>query len=122
MPLHAQEVSALAWDDEAHVVDNRRIYREKFDIVGPMLSKIFGVHQPEGAFYYWPELPMDDEEFTKQLFVAENITVLPGSYFARDTEGENPGKNRVRLAMVATLNECVDGVRRLCEFTRQLLA
>lgn len=120
MPLFAQEVSSLAWDDEQHVIENRALYREKFDTVRPMVSKLFNIGQPSGAFFFWLPLPMDDEKFTEQLFVEENITVLPGSYLARSVNNENPGSNRIRVALVATLEECVHGIRRLCEFSKQL--
>ena len=120
MPLYTQEVSSLAWNDEQHVVENRALYREKFDTVRPLVSKLFNVGQPPGAFFFWLPLPIDDEKYTEQLFVEENITVLPGSYLARTVNNMNPGSNRIRVALVATVDQCVQGIRRLCEFSRQM--
>ena len=115
MPEHVQHASAFAWGEEEHVVANRAVYREKFDATRPILEDTLDIEQPQGGFYFWPELPMDDQEFARQLYVRENITVLPGSYLARSGETTNPGLNRIRIALVAPLDECVDSVRRLCD-------
>lgn len=120
MPMHVQEASSCAWNDEQHVVANRKVYRDKFDAVRPLVSEVFRTEQPPGAFFYWLESSIDDEEFTKRLYIEENITVLPGSYSARNVDGENPGSNRVRVALVAPIEQCVNGVRRLCEFRKNL--
>ena len=120
MPAHVQHVSELAWADEAHVVDNRALYREKFAIITPMLAPVLGVSEPEGGFYYWPRTPMDDEAFTRRLFVEENVTVLPGRYLSRSHDGVDPGLNRVRMAMVGELAECVDVAERILRFARSL--
>lgn len=116
MPQHVQHVSALAWADESHVADNRAIYRAKFNAVQPIISQAFDVEIPTGGFYYWPELGVDDVQFAYDLFAAENITVLPGQYLGREHEGVNPGSRRIRIALVAPVDECVDAVERLTRF------
>ena len=120
MPQNIQESSALLWADEEHVVANRAAYRAKFDAVQPILSETFGTKVPDGAFYYWPDVGMDDQEFARELFVRENITVLPGTYLGREVDGINPGKNHVRIALVAPLENCVDAVTRLCSTHAEL--
>lgn len=116
MPLQHQAASTLAWRDEAHVVENRRLYREKFDAVLEILGDALPMERPAAGFYLWPETPMDDQEFARELFRRENVTVLPGSFLSREVDGENPGRNRVRLALVAPLDECVDAARRIRRF------
>jgi N-succinyldiaminopimelate aminotransferase len=120
MPAHVQHVSELAWSDEAHVVDNRARYREKFATVTPLLERALGVTQPQAGFYYWPTTPIDDELFTQRLFVEENVTVLPGRYLSRPQRGVDPGANRIRMAMVAELDECIDAAERIVRFARSL--
>jgi N-succinyldiaminopimelate aminotransferase len=120
MPAHVQHVSQLAWSDEAHVVDNRARYRKKFATVTPLLAGALGVTAPEGGFYYWPTTPIDDEQFTQRLFVEENVTVLPGRYLSRAHRGADPGANRIRMAMVAELDECIDAAERIVRFVRSL--
>jgi len=85
-----------------------------------MLEPVLGVTQPEGGFYYWPRTPIDDESFTQRLFVDENVTVLPGRYLSRSHDGIDPGINRVRMAMVSELPECVDAAERIVHFARSL--
>lgn len=116
MPVAAQEASELAWSDENHVNANRDIYRRKFAQTAAIMESAFASNVPQGAFYYWPEIGCDDEEFTSELFVEENITVLPGSYLGREINGQNPGKNHVRIALVAEENTCTDAISRLCRF------
>jgi N-succinyldiaminopimelate aminotransferase len=120
MPAHVQHVSELAWADETHVVDNRALYREKFAIVTPMLAPVLGVTRPDGGFYYWPRTPVDDESFTRRLYVEENVTVLPGRYLSRSQGGVDPGLNRIRMAMVGELAECIDVAERIVRFARSL--
>ena len=120
MSTHSQAASKWAWSDEAHVVENRAIYREKFRATRKILEQTLDIHQPEGGFYYWPLLPVDDQEFAAQLYVHENITVLPGSYLGRSFGAGNPGLNRVRLALVAPLEECINAITRLCEFLQKV--
>ena len=113
-----QTASIAAWNDEAHVVENRRLYREKFAAVGRILNPVLDFELPAGGFYLWPETPEDDEIFAQRLYTQENITALPGSYLSREYNGHNPGQNRVRLALVAPLNKCItaaDGIRNTVE-------
>jgi N-succinyldiaminopimelate aminotransferase len=116
MPDHVQVVSAAAWADENHVVANRANYREKFDAITPMLSRHLEVNIPAGGFYYWTSTPEPDPDFARALFEAQNVTVLPGSFLARERNGVNPGANRVRMALVASLDECRDAASRIIEF------
>ena len=116
MPIHHQLASIAAWNDEAHVVANRAAYRDKFDAVLPILEPWLSVERPEAGFYLWPETPMDDETFTRALFDQENVTVLPGSYLSRTSDGINPGRNRVRMALVASREDCVEAASRIARF------
>lgn len=117
VPVHTQLASVPAWNDEAHVVENRRLYREKFARVVPMLRDAMAVDVPDGAFYLWLAVG-DDEAFTRGLFERQHVTVLPGSYLARATAGDNPGRGRVRVSLVASVEDCVEAARRLVEFVR----
>jgi N-succinyldiaminopimelate aminotransferase len=115
-----QAASVAAWGDEAHVAENRRQYREKFATVVPLLREVAQVQQPDAAFYLWLQTPIDDARFAKRLFEQYNVTVLPGSYLAREARGVNPGTNRVRVALVAPVSECAEAARRLHEFIASL--
>jgi N-succinyldiaminopimelate aminotransferase len=117
VPVHTQLASIPAWQDEAHVRENRRLYREKFTAVVPMLREELDVEPPDGAFYLWPEVG-DDEAFARGLFEQQHVTVLPGSYLARDTPGGNPGRGRVRISLVASVDDCVEAARRIVAFVR----
>jgi N-succinyldiaminopimelate aminotransferase len=116
MPLHTQAASAAAWSDEQHVALNRLAYREKFAAVLEILGPILDVYSPAGGFYLWPETPVDDREFTRALYARENVTVLPGTFLARSAQEVNPGRQRVRIALVAPLDECVEAAWRLRQF------
>ena len=113
MPLATQAASISAWQDEDHVIYNRHCYREKFAAVLAILSPVMNVTQPEASFYVWAETPIVDTTFAQRLFDEQNVTVLPGSYLARDTESGNPGANRIRMALVASLEECVEAAHRI---------
>lgn len=113
MPLYAQAASIAAWNDEVHVIENRRLYREKFDAVLALLQPVMKMHRPSAGFYLWPETPVDDVEFTRQLIAKHNLQVLPGSFNARTVSGVNPGSNRIRIALVATLPECIEAANRI---------
>lgn len=113
MPLATQAASISAWQDEDHVIYNRHCYREKFAAVLAILSPVMNVTQPEASFYLWAETPLVDTTFAQRLFDEQNVTVLPGSYLARDTESGNPGANRIRMALVASLEECVEAAHRI---------
>jgi len=116
MSLPTQLASIAAWSDEAHVADNRRLYRQKFDEVLPILAGVLQVQRPAGGFYLWPEIGGDDALFTRALFERAHLTILPGSYLARDAHGENPGRGRVRISLVPELGQCVEAALRLREF------
>jgi len=114
-----QHASIAAWNDEAHVRDNRARYREKFDAVVPMLDGALDTGQPDASFYLWARVPGgDDEAFARDLFAATHVTVLPGRYLGREAHGENPGSGYVRIALVPGLADCVEGARRIVEFCR----
>jgi len=117
VPVHTQLASIPAWNDEAHVADNRRLYREKFARVVPMLRDVLEVDVPQGAFYLWLAVG-DDEAFTRELFARQHVTVLPGSYLARDTAAGNPGRGRVRVSLVASVDDCAEAARRMVKFIR----
>ena len=119
MPPHHQLASQWAWADECHVIENRARYREKFAAVSPILADVMTVPSPEAGFYLWPETPMDDEIFAKQLLERAAVKVLPGRYLARDTALGNPGENRVRLALVAELTHCVEAAERIAHAVHQ---
>lgn len=116
--------SMAAWGDEQHVMDNRAQYREKFAAVTPMLDKVLDVRLPDAAFYLWAGIPADvcggdDTVFAKALYAQYNVTVLPGSYLAREAQGQNPGRGRVRMALVAHTDECVEAAERIVQFVHQ---
>jgi N-succinyldiaminopimelate aminotransferase len=108
-----QAASIAAWNDEAHVIENRRLYAEKFNIVTPILSEKLRVEMPDAAFYLWAKSNIPDTELAVKLYRDLNITVLPGSYLAREANGTNPGEGFIRLALVASLNECVEAGKRI---------
>ena len=118
MSLAVQRASIAAWSDEAHVEENRRLYAEKFRAVLPRLGK--DARLPQGGFYLWLRTPIDDAEFVRRLYQEANVLGLPGSYLARERDGVNPGRNRVRLALVPPLEECVEALERIIQFARQL--
>ncbi len=113
--------SIAAWSDEAHVEDNRRQYREKFAAVCPILSSVLDVKMPDASFYLWAGTPVADDEFVQALYQHMNVTVLPGSYLARagSLDGINPGLKRIRIALVAPLEQCVEGAHRIAEFVQK---
>lgn len=120
MPPATQAASIVAWQDEAHVEYNRELYRQKFDAVLEILSPVMSVTKPAAGFYLWAETPIADDEFSRQLFEQFNVTVLPGSYLARDTETGNPGSNRIRMALVAPLEDCIEAATRIRQLIENL--
>jgi N-succinyldiaminopimelate aminotransferase len=116
MPVPTQLASIAAWNDDAHAAANRALYREKFARVLPILAPVLDVVEPDGGFYLWPDLQRDDEQFTRELFARQNLTILPGSYLARDTPAGNPGRGRVRISLVAPVEECVTAAHRIRTF------
>ncbi|MFV8781837.1 succinyldiaminopimelate transaminase [Microbulbifer sp. SA54] len=117
MPVPTQFASMAAWQDEQHVQQNRELYRQKFDAVLEILADCLDVGRPEASFYLWPRVG-DGETFARELFQQQNITVLPGAFLAREASGINPGADYVRMALVATLEECVDAAKRIRSFCR----
>jgi N-succinyldiaminopimelate aminotransferase len=112
-----QAASIAAWGDERHVTDNRAEYRRKFAEVTPLLAAVMDVKLPDAAFYLWAGVPGgDDEAFARDLLAQYNVTVLPGSYLARESGGRNPGAGRVRMALVAEAAECVEAAQRIVRF------
>lgn len=120
MPFQHQHASAAAWSDEAHVVANRELYREKFARVVPSLKTALDVKTPPASFYLWVPTPIDDQEFTRRLFEQQHLLVLPGSYLSREIAGQNPGQNHIRIALVSSLPECLEACERLLDFVKTL--
>ncbi len=114
-----QLASVAAWNDEAHVRENRVQYLRKFAAAQPLLAPL-GATLPDGGFYFWLRTPIPDTEFASRLLEACNVTVLPGSYLAREAHGVNPGANHVRVALVAEYDECMEGVQRIADFIKTL--
>ncbi len=115
-----QAASIKAWQDEEHVLANRDLYRQKFDEVLKVLQPVMNVRRPDAGFYLWPETPIDDQEFARDLFSCYNLTVLPGSYLSREAHGINPGTNRIRMALVASIDECIEAAQRLHQFLMEI--
>ena len=116
-----QAASIAAWDDEVHVVANRDMYRQKFAAVTPVLAKVLDVKLPDAGFYLWAGVPGgDDQAFARDLLAQYNVTVLPGSFLARESQGFNPGAGRIRMALVAETQECMQAAQRIVEFVQHL--
>jgi N-succinyldiaminopimelate aminotransferase len=115
-----QAASVAAWMDEAHVAENRRLYCEKFQTALEIMGPALDVAMPDAAFYLWARTPISDTEFARRLYAAQAVTVLPGSYLARDAHGTNPGTNRVRIALVSSTAECAEAARRIRDFAATL--
>ncbi|HEC16270.1 MAG TPA: succinyldiaminopimelate transaminase [Sedimenticola sp.] len=120
MPLPTQAASIKAWGDEAHVRKSRARYREKFDAVLAILDGVLPVARPDAGFYLWPETPIPDPEFARGLFACHNVTVLPGTFLSRKADGCDPGENRIRMALVAPLDECIDAATRIRQYIESL--
>jgi len=112
--------SVAAWHDEAHVRENRALYRAKFDALLPILGPVTGVARPDAGFYLWLPTPVADETFVKTLLAEENVLLLPGSYLAREAHGLNPGANHARIALVAPFDDCVEGAKRIARHWQRL--
>jgi N-succinyldiaminopimelate aminotransferase len=113
-----QAASAAAWRDEAHVVENRRLYKEKFAAALPLVTAPLETVMPDGGFYLWIRTPGDDAAFARELYATTNVSVLPGSYLARETAAGNPGHRYIRVALVAPGAECIEGMRRIAQFAQ----
>ena len=118
-----QSASILAWNDETHVQENRAKYIDKFKQLTPLLAEVLDVALPDAGFYLWARVDRDtnltDTEFARALYAEYNVTVLPGSYLARQAHGINPGQNRIRMALVAEVDECLEAARRIVDFVHQ---
>jgi len=113
-----QTASMAAWGDEAHVVEDRALYRAKFAEVTPLLASVMEVALPDAGFYLWADVAGDDQLFARELYAAFNVTVLPGSLLAREARGHNPGAGRIRMALVADTAECVQAAQRIVQFVK----
>jgi len=119
-----QQASLAAWNDEEHVIANRALYRRKFAQVTPMLAPVLDVRLPDAGFYLWAGVPGQDDRpgddigYAQRLLAQYNVTVLPGSLLARPAQGANPGQGRIRMALVASIDECVEAAQRIVDFTR----
>lgn len=120
MPIQHQLASIEAWSDEDHVLDNRDQYRHKFDAVIKILEPVMDVKKPEASFYLWAKTPIADDKFAQGLFASQNVTVLPGSYLSRTTDNIVPGAGYVRMALVATMDECVEAAQRIRSYIEAL--
>ncbi|HRP96177.1 MAG TPA: succinyldiaminopimelate transaminase [Rhodocyclaceae bacterium] len=115
-----QAASVAAWADEAHVAENRRLYRDKFDRITPLLARHLEVERPDAGFYLWARTPISDTDFARRLQAEYNVTVLPGSFLARESDGVNPGAGFVRIALVAGPDECIEAAHRIAAFCQSL--
>jgi len=113
-----QAASIAAWNDEAHVAENRRLYREKFAAFHELVNPVLPLTMPDAAFYFWADVRGDDEAFARDLFTEAHIMVLPGSYLSRDAHGTNPGRGFVRIALVSTVEDAIESGKRIAQFVR----
>ncbi|MGB2172645.1 MAG: succinyldiaminopimelate transaminase [Porticoccaceae bacterium] len=120
LSLPVQKASLAAWNDEAHVMENRKLYNQKFNAIGEILDGVLDFNMPSAGFYLWPKTPIDDAVFARELYAKENLTVLPGSFISRSTPDGNPGANRIRLALVPNLSDCIEAAERIKRFTLSL--
>lgn len=120
MPIQHQLASIAAWSDESHVYENRCQYRHKFDAVLRVLQPVMDVKQSDASFYLWAPTPQADDEFAKGLFAQQNLTVLPGRYLSREVDGILPGAGFVRMALVASVSECVEAAERIRHYIESL--
>ena len=114
-----QAASTAAWGDETHVAENRRLYAENFARALEILKPVLPVSLPDAGFYLWVRTPIGDTAFAQQLYRDYNVSVLPGSFLAREARGVNPGRNFVRIALVAEKEETLEAAQRIAEFSRQ---
>lgn len=117
LSVPVQKASIAAWQDETHVLENRTLYRQKFKSVSSILDGVLDFIVPEAGFYLWPKVPGDDQAYARALLEATHVTVLPGSFLSRDANGTNPGAGHVRMALVASLEECIEAAHRIKAFT-----
>ncbi len=122
MPPPTQHASIQAWSDETHVRHNRQLYRAKFKHLCRILEPTLSIRPPDAGFYLWPSTPIDDAEFTLRLLRDYNVRVVPGSYLSRQARGVNPGHRRLRISLVATLEECIEAAERISDLAQRLNA
>jgi len=122
-----QAASVAAWSDEEHVKANRALYRDKFSQVTPLLQQALDVQLPDAGFYLWAAVPKgdgtavgDDIAYARGLLAQYNVSVLPGSLLAREAHGVNPGRGRIRMALVAPTPECLEAAQRIVHYTERL--
>ncbi|WP_373987958.1 succinyldiaminopimelate transaminase [Duganella sp. BuS-21] len=123
MSLSVQAASIAAWNDETHVEQNREQYRAKFNAITPLLQEVLDVELPDAGFYLWADVSrtgLTDTDFAQRLYAEYNVTVLPGSYLAREAHGINPGRNRIRMALVAETAEGLEAAQRIVQFCKSL--
>lgn len=120
MPLQHQQASLLAWRDEAHVIENRRLYREKFAAVLAILDGVLEVKAPAAGFYLWPPTPIPDTDFARRLLAEQNLRVLPGRFLSRAGEQGDPGLDHIRMALVPPLDDCIEAAQRICAVCARL--
>jgi N-succinyldiaminopimelate aminotransferase len=108
-----QSASIAAWNDETHVQLNRDLYRTKFAQVTPILQQVLDVEMPDAAFYLWAKSDIADTELALRFYRDLNVTVLPGSFLARDAHASNPGAGFIRMALVASVDECLEAAHRI---------
>jgi N-succinyldiaminopimelate aminotransferase len=123
MSTAVQAASIAAWNDETHVEQNREQYRAKFNAITPLLKEVLDVELPDASFYLWADVSrtgLSDTEFAQRLYAEYNVTVLPGSYLAREAHGVNPGRNRIRMALVAETAEGLEAAQRIVQFCKSL--
>lgn len=120
MPLQHQRASLVAWGDEEHVQENRRLYQRKFAGVLEILSPVMDVKKPDASFYLWAKTPIDDQEFGLKLIAEQNVQLLPGRFLSRTVDGFNPGENHVRMALVANYDDCLEAAQRIRELIEGL--
>ena len=111
--------SIAAWNDELHVRANRALYAAKFATLQPALNRVLPARRPDASFYLWAKVPGDDAQFARSLYAEETVTVLPGSYLSRTAHGINPGAGFIRIALVAEMAECAEGIERLIRFAER---
>jgi N-succinyldiaminopimelate aminotransferase len=115
-----QNASIAAWNDDLHVHENRKLYLKKFNVITPILKSVYEVNKPQAGFYLWLKTPICDQIFCQELLRTQNITLLPGSFLGREIDGTNPGSGYVRIALVASLEDCQEAAERMVEFKKNL--
>lgn len=121
LPLHVQKASSAAWQDEEHVASARQRYAERLQRVTEILADALeDIQTPPATFYLWPRIPIDDQEFARKLWEQEQVSVLPGSFLSRTNEGNNPGTNRIRMALVPDLDTCMEAAERIKRFVNHI--